>query len=253
MAKHLVIIVACMTLISSSLMDAQTKIIRREGGGRLAQMPDDMFDLPELASIITLRDGKLLVDNVLEKRMRPKEYESVDIQEGDAIMMVNGKRVKSLQDLKDAYASVAVGSPVKFGVERDKEMTIISFDKADPEKLPKRRIIMNKGDGGGGGRDLMIVPGAGLLVGSKGKEVTVEDILDDGSSALKGADVKKGDMITAVNATKVTSFREFSDAFKKINVGEKVTFHTSRKDQQLSFMFTKADGGRQRVIKRTQD
>jgi S1-C subfamily serine protease len=250
MTKKLFIIMIGVVLTCSTLANAQKKIVRREGGDKGSMLPDDMFDLRELATIISVQDGKIVVDNVMEKRMRPKENESVDIQQGDVIMMVNGKRVKSLQDLKEAYASVAVGSPVKFGIERNKEMAMISFDKADPEKLPKRRIMINRGDGG---RDIMMVPGTGLMIGSKGKEVVIEDMLDSDSPALKEADVKKGDIITAVNETTVTSFKDFSDAFKKIAVGDKVTFHTSRKDKPLSFSFTKAEGGQQRVIKRTQD
>jgi S1-C subfamily serine protease len=137
---------------------------------------------------------------------------------------------------------------VKFGIERSEQMSIVAFDKADPEKMPKRKIMINKG--GDEGRDIMIVPGTGLLIGSKGKEVVVDDILTDVPSSLKDADVKKGDMITAVNDTKVSSFREFSEAYKNIAIGENITFHTSRKEKHLLFSFTKVEGGQQRIIKR---
>ena len=244
--KKLLVLFATIALTCSCL-ESQTKIVREGGTEKDAQLPDDMFDLPELATIIAFKDGKLVADNVFDKKMRPKEYESIDIKQGDVIMMVNGKRVKSLQELRNAYTSAAIGSAVKLGIERNTETAIVSFDKADPEKMPKRRIMINKGDG----HDLMIVPGAGLVVGSKGKEVVVEDILSDVPSTLTNADVKKGDVLTAVNETKVTSFKEFSDAFKKIGVGDKTTFHTTRKGKQLSFSFTKAEGGQQHIIKRS--
>jgi predicted metalloprotease with PDZ domain len=159
--------------------------------------------------------------------------------------------VKSIQDLKEAYTGAAVSSQVKLGIERNAEMSIVSFEKADPGKLPKRRIMINKGGGEGG--DIMLVPGTGLLIGSKGKDVVVNDILSDGPSSFKDADVRKGDVLTAVNDAKVGSFKEFSDAYKKVAVGENVTFHTSRKGEHLSFSFKKVEGGQQRIIKREQE
>jgi len=248
MTKTLFIVFTALSVFCSVFLQAQMKIIRRGEGGKQIVTEGDLFDLPELASLITLQKGKIVVDNVFEKNMRPKEYESVDIQQGDVILMVNGKKVKTIQDLKDAYSSAAVGSAVKFGVERNGQMTIVSFHKADPDKLPKRKIMIN--GGGDDGHDIMIVPGTGLLVGSKGKEVTVDDILADLPSSLKDADVKKGDIITAINDTKVKSFKDFSEAYEKITIGDKVTFHTSRNGKEVSFSFKKAEPGRQRIIKR---
>ncbi|HTK83102.1 MAG TPA: PDZ domain-containing protein [Bacteroidota bacterium] len=256
MTKLNFIVAVCCVVVVASMADAQKKAVRREGGDKTMEktvvgMPDDMFDMAELAVIVGVQEGKVVIDNVMDKNMRPKENESVDIQPGDVIMMANGKRIKSIQDLKDAYAAAEIGSEVKLGLQRNDQMSIASFAKADPAKMPKRRIMINRG--GEGGRDMMMLSGAGMLVGSKGKEVTIEDVMSDGPSALKDADAKKGDLITAVNDTKVTSFKEFADAFKKVGVGEKVTIHTSRNNKNISFTFTKSDGGAQRIIRRTQD
>ncbi len=247
--KTFFIVFTALSVFCSAFLQAQMKIIRRGEGGKQIVTEGDMFDLPELASLITLQKGKIVVDNVFEKNMRPKGYESVDIQQGDIILMINGKKIKTIQDLKDAYSSAAVGSAVKFGIERNEQMTIVSFDKADPDKLPKRKIMINNG-GGDDGHDIMIVPGTGLLVGSKGKEVTVDEILTDLPSSLKDADVKKGDIVTAINDVKVKSFKDFSEAYEKITIGDKVTFSTSRNGKEISFSFKKAEPGRQRVIKR---
>ena len=247
MSKTVAGIVIALMVLSLSL-EAQMKIIRGGGDGKQTVMEGDIFDLPELGSLIMFQDGKVVVQNVFEKQMRPKAYESVDIQEGDVILMVNGKKLKSLKDLKDSYASASVGSAVKLGIERKGEMTIVSFDKADPDKLPKRRIMIN--NDGGEGHDILIIPGTGLLVGSKGKDVVVEDILKDIPSSLKDADVKKGDKITAVNDIRVKSFKDFSESFEKIAIGDNVTVHTSRNGKVLSFSFKKSEPKGQRIIKR---
>lgn len=251
MTKSFFIFIICIMFLGIFYAEAQVKIIRRGGDGKTVRMSEDFADLPELGSIILLKDGKLVVDMVSEKNMRPKEYASVDIQEGDVIMMVNGKRVKSPKELKEQYSATATGSQVKLGIQRKEEMMIIAFDKADPEKLPKRKIMINGGDGDGPD-DVMVIPNTGLFIGAKGKSVFIDKILTDiPSSSLKDADVKEGDAITGINGTKVGTFREFSGAYKKIAVGEKITITSSRKGKELSFSFTKSpEEGERRIIRR---
>ena len=63
----------------------------------------------------------------------PKEFESIDLQEGDRILMLNGKRVKSIGDLRDVYEALAVADSVQFGIKRDDQMRIVSYLKPKDE------------------------------------------------------------------------------------------------------------------------
>jgi|ERR1041385_2989911 S1-C subfamily serine protease len=244
--QFFLIVVVIMTTWS---INAQTKIIRQGESGTMVTAEGEIFDIPEVASIITESKGNIVVENVLDVKMRPKEYESVDIKQGDVILMVNGKRVKTIAELKDTYASAEVGSAIKLGIQRNDEMMIASFAKADPEKLPKRRIVMRNG-GDGGNENIMMLPYAGLIIGSKKDNVVIQGMIDNNTSVLKGADIKEGDIVTSINETKVSSFKDFSDTYKKIAVGEEVTIHTSRKEKELSFSFPKSESKEQRIIKR---
>lgn len=246
---RLLCIISIVTIASVAL-NAQEKIIRRGGNGIALTAEGDMVDVPEIASIIVEKNEKIIIGNVFDAKMRPKENESVDVKEGDAVLMVNGTRVKSLKDVKTAYTSAEIGSTIKLGVQRKEEMMIVSFIKSDPEKLPKRRIVM-RNNGGGGDEDVMIISGIGLLVGSKKNSIVVQGFTDESSPANKGGEIKEGDNITAVNNTKVSSFKKFAESFKKIPVGDKVTFSLTHGGKERAFSFIKAEAKGQRVIKRT--
>jgi S1-C subfamily serine protease len=249
MIRNVLYVFFALTVLFGTLSESQVKIIRRGVPGKDGGSADDLVDLRELAAMVALTDGKLVVDNVFDKAMRPKGYDAVDIRQGDVILMVNGKRVKSAADLRQEYTSVPTGSSVKLGIQRNEKMLIVSFDKADPAKLPKRNIIIRHDDGSGS-EDMMVVPHTGLIIASKGGKVYVDGILPDDSSAVKSSGVKEGDVVTTINGSPVTSFANFSAAYKEIPVGKDVTITTSRKGKTGSFSFKKADGGQQRVIKR---
>ncbi len=251
MVKCIIIAIVGTVLMLPVLGESQIKIIRKGGNGKEGPSQNDITEIPELAAIVVFDQGKAIVENVLDKKMRPKEYEAVDLRQGDTIMMLNGKRIKSLEDFKSLYSGAGIGSSIKLGIQRSDGMMIVAFDKADPEKLPKRNIVVRNGDGSDTD-DMMILPGTGILIGGKGKKVFVDKIIDDLPASMKDADVKEGDNVTGINGTLVSTFEEFSGAYKKIAVGKKVTIATSRKGKELSFSFTKAEGGHQRVIKREQ-
>ena len=247
--KSISIVVLLLMFVMS--LESQMKIIRKGGNPKSHSEQEDIAELPELASFVLFKGGELVVDKVFEKTMRPKGYESVDIREGDVIVIMNGTRMKSLKEFKNVYASIPVGSSVKLGVERGEEVTTLSYDKADPEKLPKRRIVINEGDGSGAD-DILMLGSTGIFIGAKGKRIFIGKVIADLPSSLKDADVKEGDAVTGINGTSVGTFNEFSNAYKKIAVGEKVTIATSRKGKELSFSFSKSEDVGRRIIKREQ-
>ena len=43
--------------------------------------------------------------------------------------MMNGKRVKSVKDIKAIYESIAIGDEIKFGLKRDGNMMMAALKK----------------------------------------------------------------------------------------------------------------------------
>ena len=108
----------------------------------------DVFHIPETGTLVVKeKDHENPVCPPAENRRDP--YKGVDLQTGDLILMANGKRVKTIKELTDAYASTSVGAEFKLGIQRGKEMMLVAFPKADPKDLPQRsmRIMTTGGEG----------------------------------------------------------------------------------------------------------
>ncbi|MBI5215197.1 MAG: PDZ domain-containing protein [Ignavibacteriae bacterium] len=248
--KYLTLFFALLIAATTILSAQEKKIIKKEGGGTWVNEEGDIFDVPELAVFITQEGDDLVITNVMEENARPKGYEDIDVQLNDVILMANGKRMKTIRDLQNLYKEAKPGTTIKLGMKRGEDMLLASFDKADPEKLPKRKMIVKTMDGGE--MDMMGIPQVGLLIGSKGKEVFISEVFDDIEEKLPDADVKKGDVITKLNGKEISSFKDFSKAYGKLDVGEKVVLATLRsgKTYTITFKKPKEEGG-MKVIRKT--
>ncbi len=246
---HLMLFFALIVLMSAISVAQEKHIIKKEGGGTWINDEGEIFDVPELAVFITQDGDDLVISNVMDANARPKGYEDIDVQLNDVILMANGKRTKTVSDLQKLYKEAKAGTTIKLGIKRGEEMMLTSFDKADPDKLPKRKMIVRTS---GGEEDMMGIPQVGLLIGSKGKEVFISEVLDNAKEKLPGADVKKGDVITTLNGKEISKFRDFSKAYEKIEVGEKVALVTTRggKTFTITFKKPKEEGG-MKVIRKT--
>jgi len=192
--KHLALFFALLIAATTILSAQETKIIKKEGGKTIITSEGDIFDVPELAVFITQEGDDLTITNMMDVNSRPKGYEDINVQLNDVILMANGKRMKSVNDLQNLYKEAKPGTTIKLGIKRGEEMMLTSFEKVDPDKLPKRKMITKTFDGGE--QDMLGIPQVGLLIGSKGKEVFISEVLDNAKEKLPDADVKKGDVIT---------------------------------------------------------
>lgn len=200
-----------------------------------AVQSNDGFPIPETGALVVKDGANLKVQFVPPPGNRPEKYRAVDLQEGDLILLVNGKRVRSVEDLKKAHATTPVGGIFKLGIQRGQEMMIVSFEKADPKDLPKMnmRIVTSGGEG------TEVLPAVGVMLVEKKKSVIVEKILPMETSAVKELDVKEGDVIADMNGTVVTSLKEFVRLYDEIAVGGKVEWTTRRSGKEIEISFAK--------------
>ncbi|MCK6560641.1 PDZ domain-containing protein [candidate division KSB1 bacterium] len=246
--------------------------VRDTTGGRsftftsVAAGPGGIFNLPELGAVIIGGEKEIKFEAVMPSEHRPKAYKDIDLQSGDLILMMNAKRVKSAKEIEEIYSGLKVGEEVKLGIKRKEERFIVTFSKADPKDLPQRMMmVMNTDNAGGqagpnrrivmGGRefsgDVAPLPGLGIIAGSKeGGEVRVLDLMPNASQAVGSADIKKDDVILALNGEKIKSAVQLGELYEKIAVGAKLELHYRRGDKAMTASLVKPDAPAGTTIRR---
>jgi C-terminal processing protease CtpA/Prc len=190
----------------------------------------DIFEIRELGVMITEENNKLIVDMIIPKENRSKDYQDVDIQKGDEIRMINGKKMKSAADCKKLYDNLAIGSEFKMAINRNGAIFITGFNKADPKTLPvMKRIVIN--DAGKPG--LLPLPALGILLKEQNNKVIVDDVWDNAGSVLK-KEIKKGDIVTKLNGQEIKNTELFSNKYDKIKVGSDLNMEFQRNGETIS-------------------
>lgn len=134
MRKLLISLITASLLLMTQITEAATMSLRVEG---------DVFSLAELAAIIAKQDGEITV-LMTRKEARVQPYANVDLNQGDVIFMANGEKIQSVKQLEDIYKNLKIDEQLKIAVKRKGKPILISLNKADPEKLPKRRMKMRR-------------------------------------------------------------------------------------------------------------
>ncbi len=151
MRKALGAVLVALLLGTASTAEAQVivKKTRKDSTARMMTFDaNKVMIVPEVGGIVKLDGKELRVDRIQPVESRKEVYRAVDLREGDQVLLVNGKRVKSIEALREAYDGVATGSEVKLGLQRGEELLSVAFPKADPKDLPGVRIIRRGGKDG---------------------------------------------------------------------------------------------------------
>lgn len=203
--------------------------------------------LSEIASIATPAEGGEGVTlTVLPADMRPKENRSLDVREGDRVLMMNGKRIRSADALRELYEAVEEGGEVKLALERGDERFLVSFEKGDGSNT--------LGGGGGGEQRVMIAgPGAGkaellheafCLLGEEDGHVKVMNQL------RPGGDLLPDDVVETVNGQAVGSIEEYRSLYEKAAIGDELRFVVRRGGESVEVVIEKSEPPAGMVIRR---
>jgi C-terminal processing protease CtpA/Prc len=228
---------------------AQDKVIRMtSSGGNVKTFKGELFDIPELGAIVTKPDsGNLKVEHVMPPEARPKAYADVDIKSGDQILVMNGKRVKTIKEIEAQYKAVPVGGEVKLGIQRGEDMMISRFAKADSSDLPKRKMMIITSDGSLG--DIRPLPNLGVIIG-KGKEgVVVKEMLENAVKPLTEAGVKAGDRLVSINGKELKTLDDFTREFTAVAPGSKMTWIVAHSGKNVSLSLVRPEPQGQVIIK----
>lgn len=231
------ILIGIMTLLVRPTV-AQEFMIKLDG-----KSSENIFMLTECMAVIVDEDETIMVKILLPAENRPEGYDDLDLKQGDEILMVNAKRVKKVKDLKEIYDGLDIGETVKLGIRRKEEMFIVSFDKVDPEKLPKQRMKISREKGGmGTGKMVKLAnTGDGFVIKEVNNQVFIHRIFPQLQKVLDNADIREGDLILSLNDKKIESNQQYVQIWSKITVGADIFLNISREGKQMSITFKKPE------------
>jgi len=155
--------------------------------------------------------------------------EKAGLKGGDVITAVNGKPVKTGNDLVNPIAQAPIGSKVKLDYVRDraqKETSAVVEDRTRVFPTQAGRLGDQPGEGAPaefGLRVDSLTPERASRVGMEGqKGVLVTDV--DPASFADDLNFNRGDVITEINREPITSVDDYKKAAAKLKPGENVVF-----------------------------
>ena len=96
--------------------ESGAQVVIRKGQTADSTVRMERFDatrvvlLPELGAVITVEGKDLVVSRVMPAERRPEAYRSVDLQAGDRVLLLNGKRVRGIPPLRESYDALGTGA-----------------------------------------------------------------------------------------------------------------------------------------------
>jgi serine protease Do len=155
--------------------------------------------------------------------------EKAGLKGGDVITAVNGKPVKTGNDLVNPIAQAQIGSKVKLDYVRDraqKETSAVVEDRTRVFPTQAGRLGDQPGEGAPaefGLRVDSLTPERASRVGMEGqKGVLVTDV--DPASFADDLGFNRGDVITEINREPITSVDDYKKAAAKLKPGDNVVF-----------------------------
>jgi serine protease Do len=160
--------------------------------------------------------------------------EKAGLKGGDVITAVNGKPVKTGNDLVNPIAQAAIGSKVKLDYVRDRaqhETTAVVEDRTRVFPTQAGRVGDQPGEDAPaefGLRVDSLTPERASRVGMEGQRgVLVVDV--DPASFADDLGFGRGDVITEINHETITSVDDYKKAVAKLKPGQNVVFKVLRR------------------------
>lgn len=249
-ATAVALVVATISVLSPNVYSQHQKMMTFEKG--------QVFLIPELAAVVVQDGDNLKIQFVGPPQQLPKKFKDVDMKEGDILMMLNGKKLKTISDLEKAYEALAFDDELKFGIKRDETMVMTKFTKTDMESMPGVRMMTmsadsdgnvkevsgGSGHGGmiktmsiGGGDNIELIPALGLILRQEDDQIKVENVMNNCPKALSGKGMVDGCTIQKIQGKTVATAKELISVFEEIKTGAEMslTFLSGGKTITASF------------------
>lgn len=170
---------------------------------------------------------------------RGEAEEGVDrLEEGDVILMMNGKRATDIETLRSIYESVEAEQEIKIGIRRGKERFILDAIKGDiPEGGPRMMMTFDTDDG----PPPAIIPELGALLADSDGAVILERIIPPlQPEELKALEIE-GYSIKELNGEAPENADQVRQTLEALEVGTEISITFEKDGDEKSVVFTKQE------------
>lgn len=191
--------------------------------------------LSEFQAMLVEEDGKIKV----QVQMGTSDGSEDKLEQGDLIIMMNGKRATNIATLRELYEAAPIDEEIKIGVRRGEEQFILRELKCNVPEGGQRMVMqMDFGDDESGERPT-IIPELGFMLSNANDKVTIQRLLDP----LLPTEFKKlelvGFTITSINGKEPSNAEEAKEWIDKLDVGNEIVFIFSSPDDEISVTIKK--------------
>ncbi len=184
----------------------------------------DFVLVPGIMALVNFEDDNLIVSFAPDLPERD-DFPAVDIKPGDQIMMCNGRRVSSLDMLRERLDAIAVGDTIKLGIRRDQELMIVSFPKVERSETDGGMRVMAVPTPGDNSplelsQDIDLIPilELGIVASMKDESVVVFQLLPENLRPANLA-IKSGDRLVAAGGEKLTDISQLQELCSTLGAG----------------------------------
>ncbi|TNE69986.1 PDZ domain-containing protein [bacterium] len=174
---------------------------------------------------------------VVEELMPIPNKQDSDLKTGDVIFGINGKRIKTMPELREHIDKTEPEKEIKLGVQRGEQKFIVRYIKA--KETPGRRMVMM--DGPGDGRQMI---SAFLTLGFIGEmdngKLKVSQILPIAEEGIQTY-VKTGAFVTKVNGKSFKSLQELELIVDGIKSGDSFEILVENDGDEIALKLTKRE------------
>jgi S1-C subfamily serine protease len=259
---RLVVAAALLVALFAAPCHSQT-VISRSAGDAQGQFfsqgePVEMYAIPGLGAGLVEDSTGLAVMVVPPPTNRPAEFKSVDLAEHDVIIMCNGKRTRTIAELRGLIDALAIGDDIKLAVRRGRDRIMVAFPKPDPDKYPKQQMMIMRAPGSPDGDKSSLPPGAAavrlnlgpgqgttlvleaaLLLADSDSGLCVQQRLPIKGAPQTGPDIAVGALVKEINGVAVTSADAFNSVYDKTPEGQEFAITFSVKGDEVTGRWTR--------------
>ena len=213
--------------------------------------------LQEFQAVIVEEDGEVKVR--LRLGGNANANPNADrLEAGDLIIMMDGQRIKTIDELKKQYAAAEDDKEMRIGVRRGDERFILRATKGDiPEgggSVTHSSFSTGTPTGGTSTGTSMVIGGPGgslpegsaliqelgMMVFTEDNQVKVAQVIDlIAPDQIKEASLKRGDVIKEINGESVTEAAKAVASFTEIETGEEFTMKLEKDGSPITITMKK--------------
>ena len=235
--KHAIRLLFFFSITAASVSFGQ-KMITMQLDGKTDYM------LQEIGAVLHQGKDGITVAHAFNGNVKAAENKDAELKEGDAVIMMNGIRPKTITDFRKMYDGVTIGGEFKLGIKRDGNPLIVAIHKVEAKADSHMKMVtmtMN-------GDDMKLLPGIGMI-DDAGKTLKLKELPPNPDTA-KESSLKIGDTFKEMNGKNITSFKQFKSLYTKVKPGESVELTIIRGGKEQTVSVKKPEGGQQVIIKR---